>query len=118
MKVQVLGGALMLALAVSVGAGGAAAAEPSPALPEGKWRAWQTGALRPDRLQHASLSAAAALGIGLASESPGAGVALSLALGVGKEIIDVSTSRFDWGDLAADALGAALGGLAAAALLE
>lgn len=93
-------------------------AEPvDPPLPESKWRQWQTGALRPDRLQHASLSMSAAVGIGLVSESPWTGFAGSALLGIGKELIDTRTSHFDWGDLGADLIGAGLGTFGAAVIL-
>lgn len=87
-----------------------------PRLPSERVRAWQTGLLRPDRLQHASLSATDALAIGLVSRRPGAGLAASLVLGLGKEVWDRHRSGFDPVDLAADAVGAALGSLGAAAL--
>ena len=91
------------------------AEESSPTLPASKWRQWQTGALRADRLQHASLSAAAALGIGIATDDAAIGFAGSLVLGITKELVDTRSTHFDWGDLAADALGAGLGAWAAAA---
>ena len=75
-------------------------------------RAWQTGALRPDRLQHASLSFAIGLGAGLASDSPAAGAGIALSLGLAKEISDRRDSGFGGGDLLADAIGAALAALA------
>jgi len=87
-------------------------------LPDSMWRRWQTGALRADRLQHASLSMSAALGIGLVSEDAAIGFAGGAMLGVGKELIDMRSTRFDWGDLTADIIGAGLGALAASAALR
>lgn len=79
-------------------------------------RAWQTGALRPDRLRHVSLSFAAGMGVGIATDSPGTAAGVSLALGVAKELADRRGTGFDPGDLAADALGAVLAAWATAAL--
>lgn len=79
-------------------------------------RAWQTGLVRPDRLQHASLSFALGLGAGLASDSPEAGAGVALGLGFIKEIADRRGSGFDGGDLLADAIGAALAAWAVASL--
>jgi hypothetical protein len=77
---------------------------PSPTV-----RAWQTGLLRPDRLQHASLSFTIAAGAGLVGRPRGQAFALTLALGLLKELRDARVDRFDVVDLAADAGGAALG---------
>ena len=71
------------------------------------------GWLAPDRLQHASFSLAAGLAVGIATEEPAAAVGVSFGLGVSKELID---ERFDWVDLAADFLGAALAALLTHAL--
>lgn len=79
-------------------------------------RAWQTGALRPDRVQHASLSFALGLGAGLASDSPEAGAGIAFGLGFAKELADHREDGFDAGDLAADAIGAALAWWAVTAL--
>lgn len=87
-----------------------------PPLPEERWRSAQTGALRADRLQHASLAFTLGLGAGLASESPAAGFATAAGLGVVKEALDLRTTRFDWGDLAADLAGAGLAALAVRSL--
>lgn len=78
-------------------------------LPPPDVRRWQVGAVRPDRLQHASLSGALACGGALASEQPVPAATATIALGVLKELHDARRDRFDWGDLAADAFGAALG---------
>ncbi len=85
-------------------------------LPPPEVRAWQVGLLRPDRLQHASLSATLALGIGLATRRAGAGLAGALTLGLAKEVWDRHRSGFDIVDLTADALGAAAGAAGAEAL--
>ena len=69
---------------------------------------------RPDRLRHASLSFTLASAAGLSGRSRGEAFAITFALGVAKEGRDARGARFDWGDLAADACGAALGALAAA----
>lgn len=84
----------------------------APPLPPPAVRAWQTGLLRPDRLEHASLAFTLGLGVGILSRQPGAGAASALALGLAKEVRDRRHGGFDLVDLAADAIGA---GLAAAA---
>jgi len=89
-----------------------AAAPPPPPLPPPAVRAWQTGLLRPDRLQHASLAFTIGLGAGLLSRDPAVAAGSALALGLLKEVRDSRSAGFDRVDLAADALGA---GLAAAA---
>lgn len=86
------------------------------ALPEAGVRAWQVGLLRPDRLQHASLSATCALALSLVTRRPAAGAAGALVLGLGKELWDRHRSGFDPVDLTADAVGAGLGALAGAAI--
>lgn len=106
-------GAVLLAPAA---ARAAEAPDSSPAADSARVRAWQTGALRPDRLQHASLSFALGLGAGLAADSPAAGASFALALGIAKEAADRRTGAFDFGDLAADAAGAALAAWAVSAL--
>lgn len=78
-------------------------------LPPPEVRRWQVGVTRPDRLQHASLSAALACGAALATDEPYPAAVGTLALGVLKELSDARRDRFDWGDLAADAFGAVLG---------
>jgi hypothetical protein len=72
--------------------------------------------VRPDRLQHASLSFSVGLGAGLASRSAGTGFGVGLGLGVGKEVLDRNGTGFDAGDLLADAVGASLALLAVRAL--
>jgi hypothetical protein len=73
-------------------------------------RTWQTGALRADRLQHASLAWTLGLGVGLASREPAAAIAAPAALGLAKEIADSRESGFDTLDLLADLIGAAAAG--------
>ena len=116
----------VLVFALTLAPGIAAAAEdplPAPAtselplLPEPRVRAWQTGLLRPDRVQHASLSLTLGLSFGLVTREPAAAVAGSLSLGVLKELWDMRRSRFDVVDLCADALGTAVAA-AAVTLLE
>ena len=77
-------------------------------LPPPPVRAWQTGLLRADRLQHASLAWTLGLGLGLASHEPVAAIAGPALLGLAKEFAD--RPRFDRTDLIADALGAAAAG--------
>lgn len=105
----VLAGALVLLF-------GAGTARADAAADSARVRAWQTGTLGPDRLQHASLSFAIGLGAGLATDSPAAGAGIALGLGLAKELLDRRGPGFDRGDLLADALGAALAALATAAL--
>jgi len=104
-----LGVAVALSL---IGFAGAAAADPttvaSPPLPSPHVRAWQVGLLRPDRLQHVTLSYTSGLMVGFASEAPAAAAASALAIGVAKELWDLHRGgRFDPLDLAAAAVGAA-----------
>lgn len=94
----------------------APAPAPSPPLPPPSVRAWQTGLLRPDRLEHASLSFSLGLGIGLLSREPSAAAAGAFALGLAKEVRDRRHGGFDPVDLAADALGAGLAAVATRAL--
>jgi hypothetical protein len=79
-------------------------------------RAWQTGTLAPDKLAHLSLSFTGGLAIGVLSREPGAALGGALALGLAKELRDRPHSGFDPGDLAADAVGALLAGLATRSL--
>lgn len=101
-------GLLLLALLVLRTSG--ARADPSAALPEPRIRAWQTGLLAPDRLQHASLSLTLGLGAGMAGARPAAVLFGTSALGLAKELRDGRHTRFDPVDLAADVCG---GGIAA-----
>jgi uncharacterized protein YfiM (DUF2279 family) len=111
----------LLAMVMACGAPNAGrvdstAAGRSAALPGPEVRAWQTGLLRPDRLQHASLSMTSATALGVVSRRPAAGLCGALVLGVAKELWDRHRSGFDPVDLAADALGCAAGATIAAAL--
>jgi hypothetical protein len=94
----------------------AAAPVDSVALPPPEVRAWQTGLVRPDRVQHAALSATLGLAAGLATERPWAGFGVAFGLGLAKEVRDRRHGGFDVVDLAADGIGAALGAWAAANL--
>lgn len=100
-------------VAVAAPADSSAAA---PGWPNPRVRSWQTGAVRPDRLQHASLSFALAAAATAVGGREGAAFAGTLLLGVGKEAWDARGSRFDTGDLAADLAGAAFGTWAGAAI--
>ena len=84
---------------------------PSPAV-----RAWQTGCLRPDRLEHVGLAFTLGLGTGLLTRQPATAAATACGLGLAKEIRDRRHGGFDPLDLAADAAGAALAALATRAL--
>ena len=75
-------------------------------------RSWQVGLLRPDRLQHASLSLTVGLAAGLLTRSAAVAGWGSFALGVAKEIYDVRGSGFDAVDLCADAMGAGAAAIA------
>ena len=99
-----------LAPADSVPAGAVAGSPPASA------HAWQTGALRPDRLQHASLAFSLGLAAGVATRSPGAAAGSAIALGLAKELADRRHAGFDAGDLIADALGAACAAFAVSGL--
>ena len=92
----------------------AATAEPavSPALPPPAVRAWQTGLLRSDRLEHASFAFTLGLGVGLLSRQPASAAASAFALGLAKETRDRSHGGFDCVDLAADVIGATLAAVA------
>jgi hypothetical protein len=79
----------------------------TPKLPGGRARAWQTGLLRADRLQHASLSLASGAAFGVLTREPAVAAGSAMLLGVAKEVRDMRHSRFDWLDLLADAIGAA-----------
>jgi hypothetical protein len=102
---------LLLGLAVAPAAATAGTA-PAPPLPPPSVRAWQTGLLRPDRLEHASFAFTLGLGVGLISRQPAAAAASALTLGLAKEVRDRRHGGFDPVDLAADAIGAAFAALA------
>jgi hypothetical protein len=105
-------GLALLALACVMAAAPVAAGAAAPDLPEPRWRAFQTGALRPDRLQHATLAFSIGLGAGIAGGEPCAAFAIPAGLGLLKELADRRRDRFDWADLAADLAGAGLAALA------
>lgn len=104
-----------IALAVCAALGLAADAG-AQNLPPAELRAWQVGLLRPDRLQHGSLSFTCALALTLLTRRPAAGAAGTLVLGFGKEVWDRHRTGFDAVDLTADAVGAGLGALAGHAI--
>jgi hypothetical protein len=83
----------------------AAAADP-PSLPAREVRAWQTGLLRTDRLQHASLALTLGLGIGAVTRDPWAAFGGVSALALGKEVADRHRTGFDPVDLTAGVIGA------------
>ena len=86
-----------------------------PVLPPAAARAWQTGAVAPDKLQHFSLAFGMGLAFGIMTGEPAAaGGAAVLALG--KEMADSRRSRFDGGDLLAGLLGAGCAAFLFAAL--
>lgn len=79
------------------------------AFPAPQVRAWQVGLVRPDRLEHASLSFVLAGALLVAGREPAAAGAITLAAGLGKELWDRrGVSGFDGIDLVADATGIAL----------
>jgi hypothetical protein len=84
----------------------------APAFPDSSVRRWQTGLVRADRLEHASLAFSSGLAVGVVSRRPVAAAAGALALGLAKEVYDRRRTSFDRGDLLADAIGAALAALA------
>jgi hypothetical protein len=108
--------AVCLALALSVHAAPTRAADVAPPLPETRWRAFQTGALRADRLQHASLAFTLGLGAGITGREPAGAFAAAAGLGLVKELVDRRAGHFDWGDLAADLAGAGFAALATRSL--
>jgi len=101
---------LFAVLCLPVGVRAEEAGAPVP--PPPSVRAWQTGLLREDRLEHASLSFTVGLGAGFLSRRPAAAVGGALALGLAKELRDRRHGGFDPVDLLADALGAGLAALA------
>ena len=95
-----------------------AAPAASPPLPPPAVRAWQTGLLRPDRLEHASFAFTLGLGVGLLSRQHASAAASALTLGLAKEIRDRRHGGFDPVDLAADAIGAGLAAVATHTLMR
>jgi hypothetical protein len=92
-------------------------ASPALAMRADEVREWQTGVFAPDKLEHASLAFTSGLGIGVLSRAPAAALGGALALGIVKELWDARRTRFDPGDLAADAVGASLAAVATRALI-
>ena len=84
------------------------------AVPSGV-RAWQTGVLRPDRLQHFSLGFSLGLALGIMADEPAAAGGVC-ALALAKEIADSRNGRFDTLDLITGIAGAALAALTLSAL--
>ena len=99
---------IRLVAALALAAPALSQAEAPTAAPPARVRAWQTGMLAPDRLQHFSLSLTLGLGAGAAGARPAAVFAGVSLLGLGKELRDRHHSRFDPLDLAADVAGAGL----------
>lgn len=83
-----------------------ALAETPPSLPPHETRAWQTGLLRTDRLQHASLAFTLGLGVGAVTREPWAAFGGVSVLALGKEVADRHRTGFDPVDLAAGMIGA------------
>ena len=115
--------ALASALLAGASVARAAAAPPPPAaaavpFPSPEVRAWQTGLLRPDRIQHASLAMTLGLSVGVPSRSPAASFATGFMLGLAKEFWDARHDRFDVWDLVADTGGAAASAAITQALRE
>jgi hypothetical protein len=94
----------------------AGCASPAQAMDAATTRAWQTGMLAPDKLEHVSLAFTAGLAIGVWSRAPLAAAGGAVACGLAKELHDRRRTRFDPGDLAADGLGAVLAGFATRSL--
>ena len=76
--------------------------------PPPRVRGWQVGLVRPDRMEHASLSFALTSALIIVTRDRAASAVTALAFGVGKELWDRRTSEFDPVDLSADAVGIAL----------
>jgi len=108
-------GFVVVVIALGLGCGSARAADGTPA-PGPEVRAWQTGWIAPDKLEHASLAFTSALALGLVTRRPAIAFGGAFTLGFAKELWDRRTTRFDPADLAADTVGAGLGALAATAL--
>jgi hypothetical protein len=94
----------------------AACTHPALAMDAATTRAWQTGLIAPDKLEHVSLAFTAGLAVGVWSRSPAAAAGSAFALGLAKELYDRRHTRFDPGDLAADGLGALLAAVATRSL--
>lgn len=96
----------MVVLVLAPGIAGAVPADSLSRTVPAEVRRWQSGALRADRLQHASCSWTIGLGAGIATRQSWAAAAVPSALGLAKEVADRGHSGFDWGDLLADLAGA------------
>jgi len=88
------------------------AASPVRAMDDDQVMSWRTGWRAPDKLQHVSLAFTGGLAIGVVAQEPAAAAGGALLLGVAKELWDRRRTRFDPGDLAADAVGAGLAAIA------
>ena len=115
-RIGLAGLALALLLPFALTGYGTARADDRPGFPPPRVRAWQTGLLRPDRLQHASLALSSGLSIGLLTQEPAAAAGSAMAIGLLKELWDMRRSRFDVVDLAADGIGAGLSAAGTAVL--
>jgi len=85
---------------------GEAPSAPAGDLPAEERRAWQTGLLRPDRLQHTSLAMTSGLMIGATTREPVWAATGAMTLGLAKEFMDIGGTGFDAVDLVADLIGA------------
>lgn len=93
------------------------AASPAAAMDDDEVMSWRTGWRAPDKLQHASLAFTSGLAIGVVTQEPAAAAGGALLLGLAKELWDQRRTRFDPGDLAADAVGAGLAAIATHAVV-
>ena len=103
-----------LALAAAVAAAVSAPAhaqDTTPAAPADTTAVWQVGLLRPDRIQHASLSMTLGLAAGLITRKPVVAACSGLGLGLAKELYDIRGTGFDLMDLLADGVGSGVGAL-------
>jgi hypothetical protein len=75
--------------------------------PPAEVRAWQTGLLRADRIEHLSLSWTLGLAAGFLTRRPEVALGGVAAIGFAKEIADRNRTGFDGLDLAADLVGGA-----------
>jgi hypothetical protein len=79
--------------------------------PAARVRCWQVGLLRPDRIQHASLSMTLGLAAGLITRKPVVAACSGLGFGLAKELYDIRGTGFDLMDLLADGVGSGVGAL-------
>jgi hypothetical protein len=106
---------LVISLWILLGSSKAEADE-AVAYPPPEVRAWQTGLLRPDRIQHFSFACSSGLAAGIATNDPGAALGGAMLIGLAKELWDIRGTGFDWTDLGADAVGAVVAALVTQAL--